>query len=244
MRISASKNKILIIVFGIAFIFSLNFFQSEIKGFFYNISLPIQKLLWPAPRGQDEVRRINLELMSEIINLQKASDENIILREALAIGLEKEFDLEMAEVIGKDINQDSVFIDRGSNDGLAKDMPVINQQKALLGKISEVYPHRSKIMLISNKNSSFDAEVSGGILGMSQGEGGGKISLELLPKNEEIKEGALVVSNSLGGIFPSGLLVGIIQTVKKNDIEPFQAAEVSPFFSLNMLKQVFIILNF
>ncbi|MBI2042613.1 MAG: rod shape-determining protein MreC [Candidatus Nealsonbacteria bacterium] len=244
MRGTAKRKKILVVIIGIALIFSLNFFQSEIKSFFYNISLPIQKLFWPAPKNQDEVRRINLELMSEIIELQKVIDENAVMRDALGIGLEKEFDLEMAEVIGKDINRDSVFIDRGSNDGLSKDMPVINQQKVLLGKISEVYSYRSRVTLISDKSSSFDAEVFGGVSGLLSGRGGGKISLELLPKNEEIKEGSLVISSALGGIFPSGLLIGTIQTVKKNDIEPFQAAEVSPFSTLNTLKQVFIILNF
>lgn len=243
MRNPAKRNKILIIVIGIALIVAANFFRSEIKGFFYDISLPIQKVLWPAPVKQDEIIKINLELMAEIIELQKASDENIMLREALGISLEKEFDLEIAEVVGKDIDQDSIFIDRGLQNGLAKDMPVINQQKVLLGRISEVYPYRSKVMLISNKNSLFDAEVSSTTPGLLQGRGGGKILLNLLPKNEDIKEGALVTSSSLGGIFPPGLLIGTIRSVTKNDIEPFQAAEIAPFSSLNQLKQVFIILN-
>lgn len=244
MRISATKKKIIFIGLVIALIFALNFFKSEVKGFFYDISLPIQKVLWPAPARQDEIIKINLELMAEIIELQKISDENNLLREALGIGLERDFDLEIAEVVGKDIDQDSIFINKGSNDGLAKDMPVINQQKVLLGRIYEVYPYRSRVMLISNKNSSFDAELPEGVSGLLQGQGGGKITLELLPKNQEIQDGALVISSSLGGIFPSGLLIGTVKNVQRNDIDPFQAAEISSFAPLSMLKQVFIILNF
>ena len=46
MKPPTRKNKVLIItVIGILLVLSLNFFQKEVKGFFYAISAPIQKNL-------------------------------------------------------------------------------------------------------------------------------------------------------------------------------------------------------
>lgn len=262
MKLSIDKNKTIIIIVLLVITLSLNFFQSEIKGFFYNIFSPAQKWLWQSgsdasnlfndvlrikeiQKEKNDAWNINKELLTEIIDLQKVKEENSILKEALDMGLNKDFNLAIAEVIAKEIGQDYIFINKGSQDGLSKNMPVITQQKILLGKISEVYSNRSKVMLISSKDSSFDAELfETNISGLLQGQDGGRISIGLLPKNEKISQGDLVVSSSLKGIFPSGLLVGKIENINNNDINPFQEAEVSAFFSFNDLNQVLIILNF
>jgi len=250
----------------------------EVRNFFYLISAPIQKSLWRlGERVSDffetiseiknlkkENRELKLkiqELLAENAKLKELKKENEILREALGIGLEKEFKLSLAEVIGKDISQDSLIINKGSEDGISKGLPVITQQKVLLGKISQVYKNFSKVMLISNKNSTFSARfqdseppailpsAEGGrapkdIEGIVKGKGNLQLFLDLIPQNAEIREGDDIVTISLGGIFPEGLLVGEIKEVKKSDIEPFQQAEISPFFDIKAIESLFIIISF
>ena len=262
MRFSARKKKILIVIIGLLIILSLNFFQKEVKGFFYSFSAPIQKSLWGAgdrvsdffesifraknlKKEAEELKLKNQELLAENVSLQNLKKENQILREALEIGLEKDFKLELAEVIGKDIGQDSLLINKGLKNGISEGMPVITQQKAILGKITEIYENFSRVRLISNKESSFDAEIiERDILGVVRGKGGLKIYLDLIPRQKELKEGDLVTSASLGGIFPQGLLIGLIKKVKQRDVSSYQQAEISPFFNVEEIENVFIILNF
>lgn len=262
---SSQKLKISIIaLFLIAFFLVLNLTNSSqiIKNFFYSVSSPIQKTFWKAgdnisdffkavsvnKNSKNEIDNLKLtikELRVENNKLRELKQENEFLRESLEIELEKEFQLSLAEVIGKDISKDTLLINKGSNDGISENFPVINQQKALIGRIGTVYKDFSKVVLISNKESFFDAEISGKeIQGIIKGKGGNKLLLDLIPSTVEINEGELVITTLLGGIFPKGLLVGEIKEIIKNDIQPFQQAEIESSFNLGDIKILFIITNF
>lgn len=254
----------IIVVLLIAFFLILNLtdFSKEVKGLFYLISSPIQKALWRAgdkvsdffeaiteikklKKENEELKLRIQELSAENSFLKELKKENEILREALNIGLEKEFKLVLAEVIGRDIAQDFILINKGLADGLSKNLPVITQQKTLVGKIDEVYKNFSKVMLISNKNSSFDVKISEKeIYGLSKGKGNFKVLLDLVPQDKEIKEGDLVLTTALGGIFPNGLLIGKIKEVKKSDVEPFQQAEINLSFDIKEIETLFVIISF
>lgn len=255
-----NKKRILVIIFlGILLFLLLNFYQKEIKNFFYLISSPVQKILWKAgervsdffemivemknlKKENQELKLKIEELLAENVSLKELKKQNEILRTALGINLEKEFQLILTQVIGKDISQDYLLIDKGSREGVKTDFPIITQEKILVGKITEVYENFSKLILISNKKSSFDAKISEReIYGMVKGKGNFKINLELVPKEKELKEGDLVISSAIGGIFPAGILVGKIEKIKKSDVEPFQQAEIKPGFDINNLQFLFII---
>jgi len=264
MKLSQRLKTGIIILLIITFFLILNLtdFSKKIKNFFYLISAPIQKVLWKAGRDlnnffvmifeiknlkkENEVLKLRIqELLSEKVTIIELKKENEFLRIGLEMGLQKEFKLQAAEVIGKDVSQDFILINKGSKDGILEGFPVINQQKALIGKISEIYDNFSKIMLISNKESSFDAQVQERDLeGIVKGKGNFKVFLELIPKEKEIKEGDLLVTSSLGGIYPKGLLVGQIKEVQKSEIEPFQRAEIKSAFEVGEIEHFFIITDY
>ena len=264
MKLSPKMKIGIIIVLIIILLVVLNVtaINKEVKNFFYLISAPIQKSLWKVgdrvsdffeaiteiknlKKEAENLKLKNQELLAEIALLKELKRENEILREALEIGLEKEFRLALVKVLGKDISQDSLVIDKGSKDGIFKDLPVITQQKTLVGKISEVYENFSKVQLLTDKESSFDAKISETeIYGVIKGRGNFKVYLELILGEEEIKEGDLVVTTPLGGIFPGGILVGQVKEVKKSDVEPFQQAEIRPAFDIKKLEMLFIITEF
>ena len=253
----------IIIVFLIAFFTALNYpsITKEVKNFFYLISSPIQKTLWGAGdrvsdffatiseiknfKKENEGLKLKIqELLSENISLKELKTENETLREALDIGLEKEFKLIIAHMTGinTDINPDFIFIDKGSKDNIVKDLPVITQQKMLVGRIGEVNNNFSKVILISNKESSFVGKITDtDIFGEVNGKGNFKIFFERIPKEKEIKDGDLVITTPLGRIFPEGLLVGQVQEIKKSDVEPFQTAKIQPTFNIADLEELFII---
>ncbi len=256
------RNIVILVILVILVLAVLNFFQNEVRNFFYSISAPIQKTFWQMGNKVSdffetigEINNLkqeneNLKLKVESLTAQEVSfkelkKENATLRNALNIGLEKDFRLIFCQVIGQDISQDILTIDKGSSNGVSKGQPVITPEKVLVGKISEVYQNFSKVQLVSNKDSSFDAKISDTqIYSLVKGYGSLRVFFDLVPKDIEIKKGDVIVTAAFGGIFPEGLLVGEIREVQKSDIEPFQKAEITTAFNVKELDHLFIIVGF
>ncbi len=255
MRIGTTKKRLfgLLIIF-IILIF-LNAFSNNIKSFFYDKSSGLQSILWQLGKSQktteeiDKLKEENQKLLSDLAELENLKKENQFLREALDLGMDKEFNLILADVTAKNtftlkgiIFEDSILINKGKDDGVRKDFPVISQNKILIGKIAEVYDSFSRIILTTDKDNMIDVEIQDTeTFALSKGEGSFKMSLDLFPKDKELKEDALVYTSSLGGIYPSGLVVGKIKNVKKIDNEPYTNAEIIPSFDLSQLGRVFIV---
>lgn len=253
MKLLVKKRTVIIVIIGLLLVLSLNFFQKEVRGFFYSISVSVQKSLWKkgsdssiffgaifeAKNLKQENENLKLkiqELLSEQVSLKEAEEENKILRDALNLGLQDEFKLELAEIIGKDVNQDSILIDKGLKDGISKGFAVITSQKVLMGTTAEVYQNYSRVLLISDKKTSLEVQISGtNTSGLVKGLGGFRVLLDLVPKENEIKEGDLVVSK--------GFLIGLVRRVEKIDVNPFQQAEISPLFDISKSDKVFIVLD-
>ena len=268
MRLPKKHRILIIAVVGILIIFSLNLCQKGIKNIFYLISSPMQKIMWQTGQtfsnfGQTmfEIKNLkrditdlglkNQQLLAEVASLKELQKENEILREALDIGLKKDFSLVLVEVIGKDALGDFILINKGSTDGILKDLPVINQQKILFGKIYEVYENFSKVMLISHKDNIFDVKIQDSdlladqeIYGVVKGEGNLKIFFDLIPPEVKMEVGDILVTSALEGVFPKGILVGKIKKARKSDIKPFQQAEIEPFFDITQTENLFVITNF
>lgn len=243
-----------IIVLALIF---LNFFQKETRNFFYSLFNPVQKIFWKAGNSFSgffngylkkenlELNLKNQELLNQLSLLEALKKENEELRSALEVNLRKDFKLVFAEIIAKDISEDSILIDKGAEDGISKDMPVINGQKVVFGRISEVYNNFSRVALITGKNFSFDAKVQNKeIYGVARGEGAMNIRLDLVPRDSELQEGDVLTTSSLEGVFPKNLLVGTVGEIKKEDTKFFQTAGIKPFLDIKSVENLFVITNF
>jgi rod shape-determining protein MreC len=253
------KFGLLFILLFVIFAFNQINFSKKIKNFFYSISAPIQKPLWQAgnsvsdffeaifeiknlKKENEELKSKNLELLAENSVLKELEKNNELLRQALGVGLEKEFNLTIAQVTGKDLSKDSIFIDKGEKDGLEKGLPVVTSQKVLVGKISATYNNFSEVALIYSKEISFDAKVQDkNVSGLIKGQGNSRLLLDLIPLDKEITPGDIIVTSALSGDFPEGILVGKVQSVKKSELEPFQQAKIMPYFDLKEVDQLFVI---
>jgi len=78
---------------------------------------------------------------------------------------------------------------------------------------------------------------------LAKGQGNQKIILDMFPKDQELELGKLVTTSALGGIYPSGMVIGTIGAVNSVDSEPFKKAEINPAYNLNTINKVFIIKN-
>jgi rod shape-determining protein MreC len=245
---------------GIAALAAMNFppVNSAVKNFVYTMLKPVQGSFWVAgaqiygvieplakagslAADNERLRYEVNDLLVKDSQIQDLKKENENLRQGLNLELEKDYDLKLVGIVGKNIALDALIIDKGSKDMVETGMPVITAQKALVGKVSKVYENFSEVTLATNKNFSFDVKIgSDGIDGLVKGSGGFAASIDLVPKDKNLKNGDSVVTSTLGGIFPAGLIVGTVEEIAKNDVASFQTAGIDMAFNINDSQSIFV----
>lgn len=255
------RNIVTVIVILIMTIFSLVFFSDGITNVSLRASKPFQAAIWSVgdsvfgwtfsivregdlKRELDSLLNEKERLTEEVVRLRGVREENETLHRALGLGMDRDFDLVMANVSGKDILEEVMIIDRGSNDGISEGMPVVTEKRVAVGRVGKVFDDFSRVVLVTHEDSAVEAEVQGrNTIGLMEGLGDSGLRLTLIPRDREIAEGDALVTAPLSGTFPRGLFIGLIRSVDKRDSESFQEAEIAPFFNIRRLNKVFVIIN-
>jgi len=218
-------------------------------------------------KENQNLKQENQNLLSQVASLQSIEQGNQA-QSAVSISCQNNgFNFVMAGVVGLDDN-DILSISKGSADGISEGMPVINQQNVLVGKISKVYKKYSQVMLVSNKNSVINVKIQQNnpapvvvspttptisapvptadseIDGIIRGDGGLSAHLDLIPISSNINPQDILVTSSLEKSFPKDLLVAKIIAKTKNDQKPFQQAQISLFFDVKAVDNLFVITNY
>jgi rod shape-determining protein MreC len=151
-----------------------------------------------------------------------------------------------ATVIARDVSpfMQYVIIDRGSDSGLRKGMPVITQQ-GLVGNIAAVTAGAARVQLINDPGSSINVILQqSGAEGIINGQITGEIELDMISKNASIQPGELVMTSGLGGKYPANIVVGQVVSIRSEAYSLFQSASVQPAVDFSQLEIVLIITNF
>ncbi len=251
----------LIIIIGLIF---LNFpaVSSEIKNTFYSIVAPAHKTLnsfaeraknsWIFFRNLKNIYQENINLKDEISHLQSQNTEfkeiekeNEFLRSYFNLPSRQKYNIELANVSGRDFQglEKYLLIDKGTADGINKDMPVVVFGNILIGKIHQPYDKFSTVLLITSANSRIPALIQesraeGLIRGITKDD---TVLMELVSEEVEAKAGQLVVTSGIDETFPRGLLIGQIQKVELVEGRAFKDIEIALSVDINKLEQVLII---
>lgn len=181
------------------------------------------------------------------LQLIEIRQENERLRALLKFKEQVEHEVTPAQVIGR--NPSTWFynltIDKGSKDGIKVDMPVVNNQ-GLVGKIIEVQPSFSKVQLLISPDSGISAIVqrtrdNGVLIGLSLPSGYAKITR--LDQKADIKEGDVIISSPLTGIYPKGLPIGRVVEIYDDPVSLERSALVKPEVDFDRLEEVLIIID-
>jgi rod shape-determining protein MreC len=147
-----------------------------------------------------------------------------------------------AQVIGSsgsDLSQ-SIYIDKGSNDGVAPDMAVITAG-GIVGKVLRVYPSTSLVLMINDQSSGVGALLEKTRLqGVLRGTPTGELMLERVMSDETVAPGDAVLSSGGDQIFPKGLPVGTVSKVSPGK-ELFLNIKVKPAADLSRLEEVLVV---
>jgi rod shape-determining protein MreC len=235
--------------------------MNPVRVVFFEIAHPIQKTFYllgnavsrtgeflgsigDIKKENEILLKENNELSAEIAKLNDEKKENATLREQLRLLPEKKFNLEAAFVIGQDPQRlgSWIMIDKGTANGIQKEMPVIVYEGILIGKVTEISPHSAKITLLSDSTSVVnvvDSETeSRGIL---KGEYGLGLLMDMVSQQEALNNGDTIITSGLGSNIPRGLLIGKIQETKNTNDQLFQQAVVVPRIKYSNLETVFVI---
>lgn len=148
-----------------------------------------------------------------------------------------------ATVIGKDPSVwfRSVIIDQGSKSGIFKGNPVVNSE-GIVGQIFTTSPNFSKVLLAIAPSSAIDVLLQKSrVRGILKGTGTLTYRLEYILKTVEVEEGDYVVTAGYGGIFPTGLPVGVVSKVIKKPRGMFHEIEVTPAVDYQTLEYLLVI---
>ncbi|MBU2575208.1 MAG: rod shape-determining protein MreC [Elusimicrobia bacterium] len=140
----------------------------------------------------------------------------------------------------------SFFINKGAKAGITLNATVIGFETArlgLIGRVFEVYPDFSKVLLITNGASSVIGSVPGANFeGLAEGRGTWLLKVNYIPEGSDIAEGMELITSPSGLLFPPGLPVGRVARVHpKESFMNFITADVAPAISINSLKEVYVI---
>ena len=189
----------------------------------------------------------NSSLQVQIVELQQQVSEAQLL--STLVDYERrhvENQYTAAAVIARDVSpfMHYVIINRGSDDGLRKGMPVITQQ-GLLGSIAAVTAGAARVQLINDPGSSINVILQqSGVEGVLNGLITGEIELDMISQNATIQPGDLVITSGLGGNYPANIVIGQVVTIRSDAFTLFQSASVQPAVDFSQLEIVLIITNF
>jgi rod shape-determining protein MreC len=207
-----------------------------------------------APQDMARLRQRNGELeaevsrmQAEIISLKQQIAETRILSALVDFArVSPENRYVAAAVIGRDPSPfvKYVIINRGSDDGLRRGMPVVTQQ-GLVGRVAAVTAGAARIQLITDPGSSVNVRIEGSnaqavLIGSVTGE----LQLDMIPQSAGVKAGDLVLTSGLGGNYPPNVLIGQVTGVRRRETDLFQSGTVQPVVDFGQLQIVLVIVNF
>lgn len=163
------------------------------------------------------------------------------------LGFKQQFSYPMlpAEIIGKDPSSwfKTVLINRGTRSGVARGSGVICPD-GVVGTVIETTPHSSKVLLITDQNSTIDIVVSREqVRGILEGVAENACTVNYIVKQEDIQRGDAVISSGLNTVFPRGILVGTVTESNNNPDGFFKHITVAPAVDFSKLNEVLVVLK-
>ena len=176
---------------------------------------------------------------------QEQADENKRLRDLLVFRKKFEHTMLPAEIIGRDPSGwfKTILVDKGSNDGIAKDTGVITPD-GVVGRVIEVGLNSAKVLLLSDVNCYVDAVVKRTRThGMVVGRGENMCTLAYMLKTEDVALGDVIISSGINTIYPRGIIIGTVTKINRDRSGFFQSIEVQPAVDFSKLHEVLIVLR-
>lgn len=198
---------------------------------------------------QLENSRLNAERLLTYSRLQRYAAlqaENTRLRAMLEVTEQMTSQVRVAKIMSVSANpfRHVLVIDKGSRDGVYDGQALIDAN-GVVGQIIDTGLLSAQGILISDPDHALPVEVNrNGLRTIAVGTGQhDHLDLPFLPNNADIKEGDLLVTSGLGGEFPAGYPVAVVESVTRIPQEPFADVSATPAAALDQVRELMLIWN-
>lgn len=198
--------------------------------------------LWSVRAENKRLRTLVEKYMTELGEYREAYRTYLHLQTLLEFKEKQEFRLLAARVVGKDPAYwfQTILLDRGKADDVLEGMVVLAPE-GVVGQVIHVSEHYAKVLLANAPSSAIDAMVQKNrVRGILKGAGEKGFVLNYVLKNTDVAVGDHVVTAGIGGVFASGIPLGVVTAVREKERGMFQEIEVRPAVDFQRLEHVFI----
>jgi rod shape-determining protein MreC len=211
----------------------------------FSKAIAFSKNIFSLHQENSQLRRKITLLSMEIQRCSNIKRENMILRELYDFKPLESFTLIPCEIIGKNpgLYNKSYIIDGGTEDGIEKNMAVMAID-GLVGKVVEITKKTSEVVTLYNRNSFVSAlNLRSRVPGIVKWRRESLLILDDVPLHSDIKQGDTIVTSGMGGIFPKGIFIGFVRSVRESPKEIVMRIEIEPFVKFLLLEEVFVIVE-
>ncbi len=232
-----------IVALSIVCIILLNFFVGWrwVPAQFFMFEQSMRGTLQPAAEDWNTERS---QLLTQVAQLKGLADENAHLRDELHFFAKKKYAYTIANTISRDpLSSSLVYLDAGSDDGVAVGQPVVIGDGILIGKILKVSNKNATLELLTSDGAriavkGLDDASTSGVLRGTLGTGS---RLEYIREVQAVPVGTVLVTSGLEPLVPQGLVVGMIKKITENENALFAYADVLPVADLTQLSIVSVL---
>lgn len=186
-----------------------------------------------------ELARTQVELQQE----RALANRTRSLESILELGQSLQLQTTAARIIGAAASSElrTVTIDKGSNQGIRVDMAVI-APSGVVGRVVVAGPRASRVQLLVDRNAAAGALVERSRAeGVAIGEGEERLRLDYVSQTADIIAGDVLVTSGIDGIYPKGLVIGRIGTVRRGAAYP--VIDVEPMVDFSRIEDVLVVLT-
>lgn len=198
-----------------------------------------------AMRAEETARRQLSQQALVLARTLTLERENEALRQLLALRERLGVTTLAADVLyeQRDAFSRRVVIDRGANAGLQPGAPVIDE-RGVLGQLHRVHQQSSELVLLSDREMSI-AVVNARTQALQVAYGGAPpwgMELRFAAANADIREGDVLRTSGLDGVYPAGLPVARVAHVERRGQTSFARVGVQPFAMVDRARQVLVVM--
>lgn len=182
------------------------------------------------------------ELSVELASLKEKGIENERLRGLLNFAQDFSFDFVPVRVVARDpaLGDWTVIVNAGKSSGIELFMPLVGD-RGVVGKVIKVLGNLSQVQLIKDPASRTSVLCRRTRTISILGTENGSDFFVQCRKHEDIIVGDTIVTSGLGGIFPRGLTVGVVDKITEDKNPLFKRARLKLSVDFDRLDELFIL---
>ena len=191
-------------------------------------------------QAQTNLKAAELKVLQQSVRSQQVEQlqiENQNLRQLMGLQSSMAVASQTAEVLfdAPDPYNQRIVIDRGQLKNVALGSPVIDAG-GVVGQVTRVYPLTSEVTLLTMKDQSIPVLNSRtGARNITSGDvlaGLPMIELKFVPAGADVKEGDLLTTSGIDGVYPAGIQVARISHIERRVDISFARIHASPLAEL------------